>query len=386
MDEKYYISTSKKLGKSVEITTKVEFINKKKASNGSSYCEILFKDKTGTSKSNIFSENVDFKTGDIVKINAIYDTKWNNYKINSYVKLNEGEYDKEDIGKEFKSDIEDVLTEINEYIEKIDNQFLKSIIEYFYKDENVVTQLKSLPDSLFGNQKFEGGTLEKHLNVLKNSLSLSEIYKNNISTTINKDLIISSTLLLSISKYLEFKMIEDEYIYTDIGSLIESSKLSLYKVMEVGKGLILEETNKIVKITEEISQIELKMEECIKILNDPTIEKNVENTNDVFEIEDLENKIKDLKDLKHKIAEESKGFNTDLLKLNHIISTQNYYFNEKENISSFPKFVEAQIVSMSVFNNYKLSIFSNEYNNIITTETNENSVYSNKLNKFIYIK
>jgi len=192
---------------------------------------------------------------------------------------------------------------------------------------------------------------------------------------------------------------EIEKQQTTITFLNEEIKKSEEELNQIKEKIeVLKEKRQNKKIKEEISELEKqrkKIEEQYKELrnkleNENKLSKLQEQLENIVKegkiiketIEKNEKKVKELKNFVNEKKEYLKNIEILKNKLKHILLTNTYYITNKE--SNFPRFEEAQIIALTLNTVVNSEYFINEIKNL--KESGENNNYSNKLNKYLFLK
>lgn len=216
----------------------------------------------------------------------------------------------------------DIQKEIEE-TEKINSDLIKQLEKYSNDLEKLNQKIKELDGKLKKTRKEE---IKKEL---QNEINKLEEQRKNIESTIDNT-----------NKNIK----ENNELIGKDKNIIETLKEEIKNIVNEGKAA----KENIGKIQNKINELEDFIEEKIKYLKNVEIIKN---------------------------------------KLKHILLTNTYYITNKE--SNFPRFEEAQIIALSTCSIINFEFFLEEirYLKEITehnTETRGN--YSNKLNKYLFLK
>ena len=186
---------------------------------GSQFLRFKLQDKTG----DIEAKRWDASDAEIMKINEgdyiLAAAKVTTYKevlqldIQSFRKWGE-EIDPADFMKCSNRDLNEMMTELNDYIKGISSPQLNKIMDYFFSDNNFVTKFKFAPAARSIHHDYIGGLLEHTLEVAKTAQALASVYPN-----IDKDLLMVGAILHDMGKIEEFTW-ETRIEYTLAGNLI----------------------------------------------------------------------------------------------------------------------------------------------------------------------
>ena len=176
--------------------------------------EVLICDKTGEIKIAFTNKNFnrdDFiniiKPGDFIFIReGVVDDKNGEIKIYLNSLDNIERIDRENVRIEdlvpslSNTEIESMLSELRDYIDSIDNVYLKSLLKKIFYDEEFVEKFTRTPSSIDHHHNYIGGNLEHTLNVVKICDAISKINKD-----LNRDLLLTGAMLHDIGKSFEYK-------------------------------------------------------------------------------------------------------------------------------------------------------------------------------------
>lgn len=111
------------------------------------------------------------------------------------------DYDISDFLPTTKKDVEQMKSELKIIISKIENPFMKKLLESLFNDDTFMTKYANSPAASFNHHNFVGGLLEHVLNMIKISTQIVELYPK-----LNKDLLVTGCILHDIGKINELKM------------------------------------------------------------------------------------------------------------------------------------------------------------------------------------
>ncbi|MFA5322311.1 MAG: HD domain-containing protein, partial [Smithella sp.] len=187
---------------------------------GSPYLTVKLKDRTGEIESKVWENAVEldklFKKGDIIFIEG----RAANYKnaiqisIINIKRIAWEEVDPADYLPAVKNDVGEMFNELLGHIEKVDDKFLKSLLNSFFQEEETAALFRRAPAAKGFHHIYLGGLLEHTLSVVRLLDKVSNHYPN-----LNKDMLITGGILHDIGKIYEFSY--DNLIdYSDEGRLI----------------------------------------------------------------------------------------------------------------------------------------------------------------------
>lgn len=189
--------------------------------NGRQYENVILQDKTGTIDAKIWDPNsagidefdaLDYigVYGDVTSFNGALQVN-----IKRVRKCQEGEYNPADYLPMSPYDIEEMYRELLYYVDGIENQYLKTLLELFFvKDEAFVKAFKRSSAAKTVHHGFVGGLLQHTLSVAKLCAFYCERYER-----LNKDLLIAAALCHDIGKIKELSFFP-ENDYTDEGQFL----------------------------------------------------------------------------------------------------------------------------------------------------------------------
>ena len=189
--------------------------------NGKQYENVILQDKTGTIDAKIWDPNsagidefdaLDYigVYGDVTSFNGALPVN-----IKRVRKCQEGEYNPADYLPMSPYDIEEMYRELLYYVDGIENQYLKTLLELFFvKDEAFVKAFKRSSAAKTVHHGFVGGLLQHTLSVAKLCAFYCERYER-----LNKDLLIAAALCHDIGKIKELSFFP-ENDYTDEGQFL----------------------------------------------------------------------------------------------------------------------------------------------------------------------
>lgn len=189
--------------------------------NGKSYDTVILQDKSGTVDAKIWDPNNpgigDFDTLDYIEVYGDVTCFQNALQVNvkRIRKCQEGEYDPADYLPVSSKNIEEMYKELLEYIQKIENPYLKKLMDaFFVEDEAFIKAFKKSSAAKTVHHGFVGGLLEHSLSVTK----LCDYYCT-AYPLLNRDLLISAAICHDIGKTRELSLFP-ENDYTDEGQFL----------------------------------------------------------------------------------------------------------------------------------------------------------------------
>lgn len=206
--------------------------------NGKPYENLILQDKTGTVDAKIWDPNnagiEDFSSLDYIQVYGEVISFQGALQVNvKRVRLcREGEYLPSDYLPVSKYDNEEMYQELLGYIEKLENSYLKKLMEsFFVTDQEFITAFRKSSAAKAIHHGFVGGLLEHTLSVTR----LCEYYCSSYSL-LKKDLLISAAMCHDIGKIKELSLFPRND-YTDEGQFLGH--------IMIGTEMISEKINKI---------------------------------------------------------------------------------------------------------------------------------------------
>lgn len=206
--------------------------------NGKAYDNVILQDKTGTLDAKIWDPNNpgigDFDSLDYIEVYGDVTTFQSSLQVNvkRIRKCQEGECDSADYLPVSSKNIEEMFAELLGYINRLDNPYLKALMEaFFVKDEAFVKVFKQSSAAKTVHHGFVGGLLEHTLSVTK----LCDYYCT-AYPLLNKDLLISAAICHDMGKTKELSLFP-ENDYTDegqfLGHIVMGSEMIGEKIREI---------------------------------------------------------------------------------------------------------------------------------------------------------
>ena len=189
--------------------------------NGKPYDSVILQDKTGTIDAKIWDPNsagiADFDALDYIEVYGEITSFQGALQVNvkRIRKCQEGEYNPADYLPVSKFDIEEMFTELLQYIGDVENPYLKQLLEeFFVKDEKFSKTFKQSSAAKTVHHGFVGGLLQHTLSVTR----LCEYYCK-AYPLLKKDLLITAAICHDIGKTKEISLFP-ENDYTDDGQFL----------------------------------------------------------------------------------------------------------------------------------------------------------------------
>lgn len=189
--------------------------------NGKPYESLILQDKTGTIDAKVWDPNnagiADFDTLDYIEVYGDITSFQGALQVNvkRIRKCQEGEFNPGDYLPVSKFDIEDMFRQLLGYIGKIENKYLKQLLQaFFVEDEDFIRVFKQSSAAKTVHHGFVGGLLQHTLSVVK----LCEYYCS-AYPLLNQDLLISAAICHDIGKTREISLFPQND-YTDEGQFL----------------------------------------------------------------------------------------------------------------------------------------------------------------------
>ncbi|MDY2698155.1 MAG: HD domain-containing protein [Lachnospiraceae bacterium] len=189
--------------------------------NGKPYESLILQDKTGTLDAKIWDPNsagiADFDVLDYIEVYGEVTSFQGALQVNvkRIRKCQEGEYNSADYLPVSKFDIGEMYQELLDYINKIENKYLKQLMRMFFvEDEAFIKRFKQSSAAKTVHHGFVGGLLQHTLSVTK----LCDYYCS-AYPLLNRDLLISAAICHDIGKTREISLFPQND-YTDEGQFL----------------------------------------------------------------------------------------------------------------------------------------------------------------------
>ena len=124
------------------------------------------------------------------------------------------EYDLRDMLPSSKHDPEEMLSQLQDHLNKVSHPHLSALLNFFYRDQEFLQQFRQVPAAKRIHHAYIHGLLEHTLELLTLAKTLIEIYPH-----IDADLLVTGILLHDIGKVREYSW-ELDIDYTDEGRLL----------------------------------------------------------------------------------------------------------------------------------------------------------------------
>jgi 3'-5' exoribonuclease len=187
---------------------------------GSPYLTVRLKDRTGEIESKVWENAVEFdqhfKKGDIIFIEGRAANYKNSIQISiiNIKKIPWEEIEPTDYLPAVKADVKEMFNEMSGYIEKVNDKFLKALLNAFFQEEETSSLFQRAPAAKGFHHIYLGGLLEHTLSVVRLLEKAADHYPS-----LNKDILIAGGILHDIGKIYEFSY-NNIIDYSDEGRLI----------------------------------------------------------------------------------------------------------------------------------------------------------------------
>ncbi len=189
--------------------------------NGKPYESLILQDKTGTVDAKIWDPNsagiADFDTLDYIEVYGEVTSFQGALQVNvkRIRKCQEDEFDPADYLPVSKYPIEGMYQELLGYINKVENKYLKELLNsFFVEDTEFINAFKKSSAAKTVHHGFVGGLLQHTLSVVKLCVYYCTAYER-----LNKDLLITAAICHDIGKIKEISPFPQND-YTDAGQFL----------------------------------------------------------------------------------------------------------------------------------------------------------------------
>lgn len=187
---------------------------------GKPYDNVILQDKTGTLDAKIWdpgSVGIDeFEALDYVAVTGDVTSFQGNLQlsIKRARKVKEGEYEPKDYLPCTEKDVDEMFTEIMEYIDSVKNPYLNQLLHKFFDNQTFVERFKFHSAAKSVHHGFVGGLLEHTVSVTRNCNYFAQNYP-----FLNRDLLLTASIFHDIGKLKELSSFPAND-YTDAGQLL----------------------------------------------------------------------------------------------------------------------------------------------------------------------
>ena len=187
---------------------------------GKPYDNVILQDKTGTLDAKIWdpgSVGIDeFEALDYVAVTGDVTSFQGNLQlsIKRDRKVQEGEYEPKDYLPCTEKDVDEMFTELMEYIDSVKNPYLNQLLHKFFDNQTFVERFKFHSAAKSVHHGFVGGLLEHTVSVTRNCNYFAQNYP-----FLNRDLLLTASIFHDIGKLKELSSFPAND-YTDAGQLL----------------------------------------------------------------------------------------------------------------------------------------------------------------------
>ncbi len=184
------------------------------------YLSLILSDRSGQRLARVWedAENTynELEEGQVLKVDGETEEYLDRIQIRVHRvrPAKENEFEMRDMLHAREKDPAQMLQELDTWLKKINDQYLSQLLDYFFKDESILTQFSTVPAAKKVHHAYMGGLLEHVLEMLSIAEAVTNIYPQ-----LNPDLFFTSILLHDIGKLRQFEM-EFDIDYTDEGRLV----------------------------------------------------------------------------------------------------------------------------------------------------------------------
>ena len=187
---------------------------------GKPYDNVILQDKTGTLDAKIWdpgSVGIDeFEALDYVAVTGDVTSFQGNLQlsIKRARMVQEGEYEPKDYLPCTEKDVDEMFTELMEYIDSVKNPYLNQLLHKFFDNQTFVERFKFHSAAKSVHHGFVGGLLEHTVSVTRNCNYFAQNYP-----FLNRDLLLTASIFHDIGKLKELSSFPAND-YTDAGQLL----------------------------------------------------------------------------------------------------------------------------------------------------------------------
>ena len=234
------LKTTRRINTSFVIASKTL----KTARNGNDYIELRLTDKTGQIIARMFTNKDANEIYENINEKCIYNLMGSvdefprnsgnfSIKVDGFKILEEDEYDIDDFTRTSGKDKDEQLNEIFTTIQEMENNYLRNLLESFFKDEKFTNDFCNAPSAKIHHHNYLGGLLEHTVEVLIICRTVCELFPR-----LNSDLLYTGAMLHDVGK---IKNYDYDLTYIDIseeGKLLDhlfiSCDIVKEKMKEIG--------------------------------------------------------------------------------------------------------------------------------------------------------
>jgi len=205
--------------------------------DGNNFLNVALSDKTGTIKGVVW-DNVDqiagsITSGDFAHVNGTVSDYRGTLQvvIKQMAPVSSDRIDPSDFLPQTSRDIEGMFERLIKITETIKTEYLKALINAFFKDKEFVNKFKTAPAAKKMHHAYIGGLLEHTLSMVSLADKIAGHYSG-----IDRDLLLSGTILHDIGKIDEFEY-QFKIDYSDKGRLLNHIVIGLKMVDDKLSGI-----------------------------------------------------------------------------------------------------------------------------------------------------
>ena len=188
--------------------------------NGDPYLAVTLADRTGQLQANMWDNVSDamnaFEQDDFVKVKGMvqkYNGRWQ-LTLHKVRKLGDTEIDYSDYLPKTSKDIDQLWRTLGEFVETIENPWLKRLVKDFMADEAIATAYKNAPAAKTLHHAYVGGLLDHVVSLM----TVCDLVARNYPQ-VNRDLLLTGAFLHDIGKIHELAY-QRSISYTTKGQLL----------------------------------------------------------------------------------------------------------------------------------------------------------------------
>jgi len=192
----------------------------KSKKNGDLYLSVILADRSGQLQANMWDNVADaldgFEQDDFVKVKGVihkYNGRWQ-LTMHKVRRLGEQEIEYSDYIAKTHKDIEQLWRTLGEFVESLQNPWLKSLLKEFMADEAIATAYKNAPAAKTLHHAFVGGLLDHVVSLF----TLCDLAVRNYPQ-VDRDLLLTGAFLHDIGKVHEL-VYQRSIAYTTKGQLL----------------------------------------------------------------------------------------------------------------------------------------------------------------------
>jgi len=188
--------------------------------SGKPYLSLILQDKTGSISAKVWDNadqyNDTFRNNDVIKVDANVElyNKELQLGIRRLRPSEVHEFELSSFLRRSDYDVDEMLLELRSYIESIENTYLRSLLDAFFEDDEIVEKFKTSPAARSIHHVCVGGLLEHTLSTARICEYLTTHYEQ-----LDSDLLISMAILHDVGKISELE-VTPSINYTDEGNLL----------------------------------------------------------------------------------------------------------------------------------------------------------------------